>query len=155
MTQWNAFRPYLMGDLQQVWSRLRDDDYREYAAINFTDPDLIEAFLLTPEQQVFTWETEKGPVAILGAGPTGVEGVGAVWAVASQDALPRWRFAVKNTELCLKRLGQGYRVLTNFKDARNTQQIAWLRRLGFVFFKTEDNFLNTQLPFHQFMRIVK
>lgn len=155
MNQWNRFRPYYKGDLVKVWRSLRPEDLREYEAVRLTDPELIEAYILSSNPRLSVWECEEGPVAILGVSPLVEVGVGGVWAIASTLAESRWRFAVRHTSECLATLSEGYRLLSNYKDTRNTQQIKWLHRLGFTFFRTEENFMGSGAPFHQFVRIVK
>ena len=155
MTEWNRFRPYRKGDLPAVWQSLRQEDYREYAAVKFSDPALVETYLRGAARRVQTWDSDRGPLCVLGVTPDVDPKVGHIWAIASEHAAPRWRFAARETERQLKRLGKGYSLLTNHKDTRNTHQIAWLRRLGFTFFRTDADFMNSGLPFHQFVRIVK
>jgi hypothetical protein len=155
MTQWNKFRPYQRGDVLKVWRDLRPEDLREYRTMGMDDPVIVEDFILGIRQKLTTWDTERGPVAVLGVTPGETPEVGCIWAIASHHALPRWRFAVRNTEGALRWLSEGYLLLSNYKDARNTQQINWLRRLGFVFIRTDENYGGSGSPFHQFVRIVQ
>lgn len=155
MKTWNRFRPYRRGDLLKVWRDLRPEDLREYHTVGLTDPQLIEDYLMVAGRRLQTWDTESGPMCILGVTPWETPEVGLIWAVATEATRPRWRFAVRNTDRILRDLGKGYLLLSNFKDTRNTQQINWLRRLGFVFFRTEENFGGCGYPFHQFVRIVQ
>lgn len=153
--QRNFFRPYQVGDLPMIWPDLRPDDLREYVTVGAGDPRLVEQYLLGHTKRVTTWDTEAGPVAVLGVTPAPDPFVGLVWAVASTHATDRWRFAVRNTQACLDRLGKGFLVLANFKDSRNTQQINWLRKVGFTFINTHENFEGTGVAFHEFVRIVR
>ena len=155
MSDWNRFRPYRKGDLPKVWASLRQEDFREYSAIDFTDPALIETYLRGAARRMQTWDSDIGPLCVLGVTPDNDPGVGHIWAIASEHARPRWRFAVRETDRQLKRLGRGYSLLTNHKDTRNKGQIEWLRRLGFTFFRTDADFMGSGIPFHQFVRIVK
>ncbi len=150
----NRFRPYHKGDLHKVWADIRPDDLREYQTTGVTDPGMIEAYLQTYAVRVLTWDTEGGPVAILGVTSSGDPKVGLVWAIASTLAYPRWRFAARNTEKCLAYLGRGFHLLANHKDSRNTQQIKWLRKVGFTFISTHEDFEGTGVAFHEFVRIV-
>lgn len=152
---WNKFRPFRRSDLAKVWKNMREEDLREFEAFSFSDFDLVEHYILSAAKRMQTWDSDLGPLAIVGVTPDENLGVGCVWAIASKDATPRWRFAVRETNQQLKRLGRGYYILHNFKDARNTAHIQWLRRLGFTFFHEEKNFGGSGLPFLQFARIVK
>lgn len=155
MTTWNRFRPYQPGDTLKVWRDLRYEDFREYATLGIQDPTMVEDFILGTRQKLTTWDTERGPVAVLGVTQGEHPEVGCIWAIASHHARPRWRFAVRHTERVLKEMSEGYRLLSNFKDARNTEQINWLRRLGFVFIRTDADYGGSGAPFHQFVRIVQ
>lgn len=132
------FRDYRQGDLQRVWQDVRPEDKREFRAAGMTNVDMLEGVLAHQTKRISTWVTESGPVAVLGVTKTDNPAVGLVWSIASQRALPRWRFAVRNTGPILDELGEGFRVLSNFKDSRNKQQIDWLRRVGFTFIKQHD-----------------
>jgi hypothetical protein len=153
-TQINRFRPYEPGDLCTVWENLRLEDKQEFDVVGLSNPAELEVYITTASLRLTTWETEGGPVAVLGVTPGDVRGVGQIWAIASTFAEPRWRFAVRHTPALLDHLGQGFNLLSNFKDSRNTRQINWLRRLGFTFFRSDVDFCGTGLTFHQFVRIV-
>lgn len=150
----NHFRPYQKGDLARVWADLRPEDYREYAAVGATDHDLLEGYLMLESQRVQTWDTEDGPVLIFGVTPSWEPGVGLIWAIATPAAEARWRFIARHTNKILSQLGEGYLVLSNYKDARNTRQINWLRRLGFTFIRRLSGFGGGPHDFLEFVRIV-
>jgi hypothetical protein len=149
----NEFRAYRRGDLLAVAETLRPEDAREFAAVGLTIDETLEDYLEVAGGRLLTWDTEDGPVAVLGVTPSEDWREGTVWAVASTRAEARWRFAVRHTEAVLKRLSEGHLVLSNFKDARNTKQIAWLRRLGFVFLRKVEDFQGSGHAFYQFTRI--
>lgn len=155
MSEWNAFRPYAQGDLPHIWQTLRDEDLREYRAVGITDPHLIEAFIKNSSHRVQTWDSDIGPLVVLGVTPGDDPLVGHIWAVASSRASPRWRFAVRETNRILDELSEGYRLLYNVKDSRNTEQIAWLRKLGFTFFNSIPDYSGSGVTFHEFARIPK
>jgi hypothetical protein len=150
--QWDIFRLYRKGDLRSIWGDLRAEDRQELETGGIINPDVVEEAMLPLTSKLLTWDTEVGPVAVLGVTRLDNPHAGLVWAIASNKAKPRWRFAVRNTEDLLREMGQGYHVLSNYKDARNTQQINWLKKLGFVFINTVD--VDGQ-AFHEFVRIVK
>jgi hypothetical protein len=153
--KWNRFRPYHKGDIPKIWGSLRPEDYREFETLGITDPQLVEDFTLGVPQKMTTWDTERGPVAVLGVTEGELPGVGCIWAIASTRARPRWRFAVRHTEDILKGMSEGYNILSNYKDTRNIDQINWLRRLGFTFIRTDENYGGSGVPFHQFVRITQ
>lgn len=151
---WNRFRPYCEGDLLTIWPDLREEDRREYAAVGLTDPGTVEVLLRSFHPRMQTWDSDAGPLGVLGVTPGDDPGVGHVWAIVSDAARPRWRFAVRETERVLREMSSGFLVLSNVKDARNTAQIAWLKKLGFTFIGTHEDYLGSGVPFHEFVRIV-
>lgn len=155
MTSWNKFRPYQRGDILKVWRDLRHEDLREFSTLGVADAAVVEDFVHGMRQKLTTWDTERGPVAVIGVTPGELPQVGHIWAIASDHARPRWRFAVRHTEDVLRGLGEGFLVLSNYKDARNTDQINWLRRLGFTFIRTDADYGGSGAPFHQFVRIIQ
>jgi hypothetical protein len=150
---WDSFRPYRQGDLGRVWACLREEDLRELSAGGLTDPVALEDALTPMGAKMLTWDTNDGPVAVLGVTPSGDPLVGLVWAVASDLARPRWRFAVRETEGALEWLAADYSVLANFKDARNINQIKWLQRVGFTFIARHAG--ENGLTYLEFLRIMK
>lgn len=155
MDKWNRFRPYRKGDIPRLWGTLRSEDLREYEAVGFADPALVETYLRGAARRVQTWDSDEGPMCVLGVTPDADPQVGYIWAIASSKAISRWRFAVRHTGPQLARLGRGYLLLTNFKDVRNVDQIKWLRSLDFTFFATDPDYMGGGHPFHQFARPVK
>jgi hypothetical protein len=155
MDKWNELRPYKKGDVLKVWQSLRHEDALEFATLGVHDPLIVEDFITDGTQRLMTWDTEGGPVAVIGVTEGWAPDVGCIWAIASDAARPRWRFAVRNTDAILKELGQGYLVLSNFKSTHNTGQINWLRRLGFTFIRTDADYGGSGATFHQFVRIVE
>lgn len=118
-----------------------------------TDPVVLEDALTPMGARMLTWDTEAGPVAVLGVTPSGFRTVGLVWAVASDLARPRWRFAVRETEGALRWLSRDHSVLANFKDDRNINQINWLKRVGFTFIAKHTG--ENGLTYLEFVRIMK
>jgi hypothetical protein len=146
----NFFRPYVKGDIPHLWGTLRHEDRRELAAAGFTDPEVTEKLVIASCQKVLTWDTERGAVAVCGVTPEG--DVGLIWSFASRRALPRWRWVARRTEGVLQNLGKDFKVLANFKDVRNKQQIEWLTRLGFTFIQYHEG---ENTDYVEFVRIMK
>lgn len=150
---WDSFRPYRQGDLSRVWADLREEDLRELSDGFVPDPEALEEALTPMGARMLTWDTDEGPVAICGVTPSGSREVGLVWCIASDRARPRWRFAVRETEGLLMWLSRDHSVLANFKDTRNTQQINWLKRVGFTFIARHQGV--TGQTYLEFVRIMK
>lgn len=154
--QTNTFRPYRRGDLKLLWKTLRAEDREELALVGLTTPALMEALVVPTSSSLLTWDSDAGPLAVLGAAPADDDPTfGYIWAIASTKAARRWRTAARHTEALLARLSQGYTTIGNLKPAGGTaQHIAWLRRLGFSFLKEEVRLGGGATSFHHFVRIV-
>lgn len=150
----NSFRAYRSGDLQAVWQDLREEDRQEVGHQSPAYLDGLDSLMTHGLINARTWDTERGPVCVLGVTPSDTPEVGVVWALASEAARPRWRFAVRHTEAVLTEMSSGYSVLSNFKDSRNIQQINWLRKLGFVFIKSHQTD-DPERSLLEFVRIVQ
>ncbi len=146
---WDNLRPYAQGDLSRVWVDLRDDDLREVGGY---DPLELEGTLQGMGAKMMTWDTDQGPVSVYGSTPTENPMVGLVWTLTANAAMPRWRFQTRFTEEMLQWCGEGYSVLANFKDARNTMQIKWLKKIGFTFIQHHQMDGQTYI---EFLRIMK
>lgn len=150
---WNNLRPYAQGDLCRVWEDIREDDRRELSANGLVDPEMIETNLLNMGARMQTWDTDEGPVCIYGSTPTQNPMVGLVWSLTANAAMPRWRFHAREAEGMLQWCAEGYDVLANFKDARNTTQVKWLQKVGFTFINRHQ--MPNGLTYLEFLRIMK
>lgn len=149
----NIYRDYIRGDLPRVYSDLTDLDQQELKDGGIADPIQAERALDAMGARMITWDTDRGPAGVFGVTPSDTPGAGMIWAIPTNFAHKRWRFAVRTTEQLIEELGTKYDVLFNFKDARNIKQINWLKRVGFTFIAT------VQMPngqtYHEFVRIMK
>ncbi|WP_422049731.1 hypothetical protein [Shimia sp.] len=150
---WNAFRPYAQGDLGRVWDTLLGDELRELQDGGMRNPEALEGELLALGTKMIVWDTEDGAVAVYGVTPTPDPEVGLIWALPGSKAHKRWRWGVKTTEDAIVELGRDYSVLMNLKDARNTKQITWLKKIGFTFINRLQG--ENGQTYLEFVRIMK
>lgn len=136
-------------DLVHIGENLKDDDKAELQAIGARPSDIAKHVSLSHE--VHAWGPEGSPIAIFGVTPREPQH-GTVWSLSTPEVLQRWREFHRVTPAILDYLGRDYLTLSNIKDARNTQQIRWLRSLGFTFI---GSFNIGGHPFHEFVRIQK
>lgn len=152
---WNSFRPYQAGDLPTVWKDIRQEDLREFQAVGLTNPHWLEEGIISGNEHVLTWDSDLGPLMVFGVDPDVDPRIGFLWSVGATKALKRWRFISRHVEGLITALGEGYLILTNYKDARNTVQIRWLQRIGFTFISRHEDFAGSGLPFLHFVRITQ
>ena len=150
---WDSLRPYKAGDIDHVWANLRPEDMRELKGTPAENPAVLEELFASGVCRVFVWDTEVGPVGMMGVTPTEDPDIGVVWAIGSEDCRSRWRFYARQTVELMDELGRGFKVLANFKDSRNIQQIKWLKRIGFTFINNHP--VDEDHSLLEFVRIVK
>jgi len=146
-------RPSLPGDCVYLAKHLREADRNEVQAV------LGKCNL---EALVFSWShTEKPYTIVEGETPAGVfgvaptePGVGCIWLLGT-DALVRgrWRF-LRESRKWLEHVSEGYHLLYNYVDERNTVHIRWIEWLGFTFIARHETYGHEQRPFLEFVRIV-
>lgn len=89
------------------------------------------------------------PVAMFGAAPHPLPGVGIVWMLGT-DGIAREAHAIaKATRTYFDELNSAYSILWNYIDARNTASMRWLRWGGFQLLGETQFGLH---PFHIFAR---
>lgn len=77
------------------------------------------------------------------------------WSAMSESiasAHSYWSFAEYSRSI-LNSLNGKYPVLTSYVDARNTQQMGWLERVGFVHVEDVPQYGRKQLPFRVYRRL--
>ncbi|TPI67597.1 hypothetical protein FJ420_01945 [Mesorhizobium sp. B3-1-3] len=129
------------------------------------DRDEIQAALgMTPEAALplftngnYVWagvEPNGEPFGLFGIDPVnGNPHLGIVWMVSTPAILKYRRDLLTMTPKWLKRLHRVRPLLGNHIDARNTLHIRWLRRMGFSFLRTHEEFGVEKRPFHEFARL--
>lgn len=130
-------RPATLEDAHNLAPRLRPADLQEIAAGSGEAPVVALCRGVADSSVCYAIVSPSDPQAVFGLfGVTplqGAVGVGAVWLLGSPDLT---RISVKflrHSHEWLARLFEGYQLLGNLVDARNTVHIRWLKWLGFRF----------------------
>lgn len=71
------------------------------------------------------------PIAVMGAAPSALPGVGIAWMLGTPGILRVGRTVARQTAQYLDAMHTAYPVLWNYIDARNTVSMKWLRWVGF------------------------
>ena len=95
------------------------------------------------------------PVALYGAAPTANPDLGLVWMVATNRFSSLHRQFLRECRERIERVGQGYKALFNYTDARNTVHHRWLKWCGFSIIKEHPNFGVGGRPFYEFVRLME
>lgn len=117
--------------------RLRLIDCREVRA--HLDPLDVTLGAVRQSSHAWTWLVEGRPVCMFGVVPRDIlGGVGMAWLLSTDDiALDRRTFLL-GSKVALAELLKIYPTLEGYVDARFTQSVRWLTRLGFVLHDARD-----------------
>ena len=95
------------------------------------------------------------PAAIFGVAPSVKPGVGIVWMVATNQFQSLSRQFLREGREALMDLCEGYRLIFNFTDARNSVHHRWIKWMGFTIIKRHEALGHAGLPFLEFVKIME
>ena len=138
-------------DATRLAAEMRPADRAEVIAAS--GPDVQHTLERSIQMSTHCWAAERGDelLALFGFAPVSlIGGIGSPWLLGTP--------AVDRLPGALTRLARSYvqsirettyPVLMNYVDARNTQSIRWLKRMGFTLHAAEPHGV-ADLPFHRF-----
>lgn len=138
--------------IRNIALHLRRCDYDELNVIEGHTP--YEDVFLSCDNSARKWIIIKTdgnlymPVAIFGVSAHG--DIGAPWMVATDGFKSVKHFIMRNIAKYLKVMGEPYKALVNYVDARNKDSIGWLKSAGFKF--GEETMINNFLFYKFSMR---
>lgn len=148
-----VLRAPTVADCADLAPRLREADRQEVMAASGPDVEKTLHRALFASSHRWAAELDGELVALFGFAPVSLlDGIGSPWLLAS-PSLSRIPGAL--TKITLKHIQavQGlYPCLENYVDARNTQSIRWLKRIGFTFGAKPVPWGVEGLPFYRFER---
>jgi hypothetical protein len=132
-------------DVVEAWAdhvaaHLRQCDLDEVAAMTGLEPEDAMRSSLALSTHAFAVVSHQGgaPIAIFGAAPHPLPGVGIVWMLGTDDIRKEAYSIAKATRRYFDELNAAYWMLWNFIDARNTVSLRWLRWGGFKLLGDHD-----------------
>lgn len=143
------------GSVTEVARRLRQGDVDEAKAMYGVNARYILPAVFDP---TCTWvlqsDTNGENFGIAGVSPTGTEGVGQIWMVAT-DAIHDHRMELlRGTKPFIAEMhNRGYPILFNWVDVRQQDSIAWLKWAGFKAIAYHEKFGVAGIPFTTMVRI--
>ena len=152
-------RKSVWADVSIVAASMRDADVAEIRASTNTPPE--EALYRGLLHNAFGGRTlticlpDGTPTAMMGVAPSGKAGVGYIWLLATNDLKKVQTQFIRECRQGIAELTQGYRLVYNYTDARNTLHHRWLRWTGFTFIKRHENYGVEQRPFLEFCQITE
>lgn len=123
--------------MAEVWAdhiskNLRQCDLAEIEAMAAVAPgEALKASLALSSHAYAVAGREGAPVAMFGAAPHPLPGVGIVWMLGTEGIRREAYSIAKATRRYFDELNAAYWMLWNFIDARNTASMRWLRWGGF------------------------
>jgi hypothetical protein len=140
--------------VDKLAGNLRQSDLDEIRAMTGSDPnDAVWSSLGISTHAFMVLDMDGTPVAVFGAAPHPLPGVGVVWMVGTDD-VARLGFSIaRNTRPYFDTLNDAYRILWNYIDDRNKLSMKWLRWGGFRLLAEKPEFGPERRTFHIFIRI--
>lgn len=153
-------RKSVWADVSIVAASMRDADVAELKASTNTTPE--EALYRGLLHNVFGGGKtlticlpDGTPTAMFGVAPSGQADVGYIWLLATNDLKKVQTQFIRECRGYIAEISQGYRVVCNYTDARNTLHHRWLQWTGFTFIKRHENFGVGKVPFLEFCQITE
>lgn len=132
-------------------SEVRQADRDEVRA--YTGSTVLNALVkgITGSKLSYTVKLNRTPIAIFGV--VGEESFGTVWLLGTDAIQLIKRPFLRQSKAWLAHLEEGYELVGNVIDARNTLHIRWLHWLGFSFVREISRFGHEQRPFLEFVKL--
>lgn len=137
-----------------IAANMRQSDIDEVAASSGCSPSeaLHESLKLSSIAFMIESDTH-GPVAMFGAAPHALPGVGIVWMLGTDGIRSEGYSIARATRRYFDELNAEFWMLWNYIDARNEGSMRWLRWGGFKLLAEHPQHGHLGLPFYTFARI--
>lgn len=144
-------------DVDIIASDMRDADVAEVKAYSGDTPeDALKKGLNQPGSitKAICLPNDV-PVGMYGVVPTDEPRVGVIWMLAANQLEQLHRQFLRESRGYIEDLCQGFDLVFNFTDARNTVHHRWIKWAGFTIINRREEFGEAQIPFLEFARIVE
>lgn len=139
--------------VDHIAANMRQSDLEEVAAsCTLTPREALQHSVASSTHGYMIESSTLGPVAIFGAAPHVLEGVGSVWMLGTEGVVTEGLGIARATRPYLDELNRAYWMLWNFIDARNTVSMRWLRWGGFKLLAEHPTHGPEGRPFFTFAR---
>lgn len=149
----NWLRPYRKGDENTLFETMRAEDRAECEAVSPGAVLPTLKLILGSSPKVAMWDSGAGLVMAFGCTPAADPLIGYPWVLATDNLRGREKVLMQYAPGVIDWFHESHPLLVNAKDASAKRHIRWLRRLGFTFFNTTENYGGSGRPFHLFARI--
>jgi len=143
-----------LDDIEPVASAMRIRDVEEvYAATGQTPHEALHD-ALTDSTFAYAITDYSGVFCLFGVSPY-VDQMGAPWMLATDRLMDHKRILFTLAPRYIAEMEQHHPILLNYVDARHSDSIRWLRRMGFKLTGYEINYGFERRPFFQFSKVSK
>ena len=84
----------------------------------------------------------------------GLPRFGYVWLLGTDDINRFPMTFLRRSRAWFDKCTEGYDIVGNFVDQRNTKHIEWLKWIGVKFLRVHENFGHLGLPFIEFVKVI-
>lgn len=155
MTRKAYIREATVEDVPGLISDLRQADLCELRAASKYTPEENLLIGISSGYAEVACLPEGTPAAIFGVSHGGVPDLGVIWMVATNRFMEVQVQFLRECRGHIERLGQDYKALYNFTDARNSVHHRWLKWCGFTFLNKRENFGTGGESFYEFVRLME
>lgn len=143
-------------DIIPLAANLRAEDLAEVVAASGLTAIQAIGHGYVHSRPAITIEYNGKPAAMFGVVPSEqVEKFGSIWLLGTNDLHLFSTKFLRQSKRWLDIVTQGYDIVGNVVDERNTDHIKWLRWLGFKSIKKWPHYGPLGLPFYEFVKIVE
>jgi len=143
-------------DIQSLVDDLRPADIAEIQAGSRLPPYEAIAHGLDYGVAEVACLPDGTPSAVYGVVPTGFNpDLGIVWMLATNRFCGLHRQFLRECKGHIQRIGQNYKAIYNYTDARNKVHHRWLKWAGFHIIKEHPKFGVEGRPFYEFVRLME
>ena len=146
--------PTTVDHLKILAENMRHEDVRELADGSGDTPEGALTTAFRESTKCLSAFTDGGElITIFGVAPSSLDPlVGHPWLLATPRLDDVKKTFLKNSKEYLSFLGEGFPLLMNCCDKRNTTHIRWLKWLGFTFIREHPRFGVGSVPFLEFVK---
>lgn len=136
-----------------IAANMRQSDLDEVRASSALEPHEVLRESLGLSSHAYCVESDTlGPVALFGAAPHPLPGVGIVWMLGTDGVRTEAYSIARQTRRYFDELNEAYWMLWNYIDGRNDISMRWLKWGGFKLLEEHPNHGPEGRPFFTFAR---
>jgi len=146
-------RPANMMDVHAIAPLMRQQDVDEIRASHGVEPREALTIGLGESRSCRVGVANGIPVVMYGVSPhTLLSDSGTIWMLSTDAMTPHWRKFLRECQVEIDIICEGFKHVENWVDRRNTVSLHWLRWMGFSVADTPQPYGIYQMPFYHFTK---